>query len=150
MKLNVQKRLAGEVLKCSANRIWFDSERLADIKEAITKIDIKNLVKEKAIAKKPVKSISRARARKQQVQKRQGRRRGHGSRKGRASARESKKSFWMNKVRSQRDLLKKMKEKGIITTAVFRSLYSKSKGGFFRSKKHLKLYMEERHLAKEK
>jgi ribosomal protein L19E len=50
-------------------------------------------------------------------------------------------------VRAQRELLKRMKEKGLITPAVYKGLYNKSKGGFFRSRKHLKLYIEERHLA---
>lgn len=150
MKLDVQKRLAASVLDCSSKRIWFDSERLADIKEAITKIDIKGLIKDKAIAKKPVKSISRARARTRQKQKRAGRRKGHGSRKGKKNARESAKSVWINHIRAQRELLKKMKENSLVTTRVYRNLYDKSKGGFFRSKKHLKLYIEERHLAKEK
>lgn len=149
MKLNVQKRLAAEVLGCSPKRVKFDAERLADIKEAITKIDIKGLVKDKAISKKPVKSVSRARARKIKSQKSRGKKRGHGSRKGKENARGSMKVAWINRVRAQRDMLAKMKEKGIITTQVFRNLYNKSKGGFFRSRKHLKLYIEERHLAKE-
>jgi large subunit ribosomal protein L19e len=150
MKLSVQKRLAADVLGCSQKRVQFDPERLADIKEAITKVDIKGLVKDKAISKKPVKSVSRARARKIQKQKSKGKQRGHGSRKGKENARGSRKVTWINNVRAQRQMLAKMKEKGIVTTQVYRSLYAKSKGGFFRSKKHLKLYIEERHLAKEK
>lgn len=150
MKLDAQKKLAADVLKCSPKRVWFDPERLADIKESITKVDIKGLVKDKAIAKKPVKAVSRGRARVRQQQRRAGRRKGHGSRKGSANARASEKSVWINKIRAQRELLKKIKEKGLITGPVYRRLYEKSKGGFFRSKKHLKLYIEERHLAKEK
>lgn len=150
MKLNVQKRLAADILKCSSKRVQLDKERLADIKEAITKIDIRNLIKEKAISKKPVKSVSRARARASQRQKRAGKRRGHGSRKGTANARESEKKVWINHARAQRDMLKKMKENGLITPSVYRELYKRSKGGFFRSRKHLRLYIEERHLAKGK
>ena len=148
MKLNVQKRLAAGVLGCSPKRIWLDPERLSDIKEAITKIDIKGLIKDKAIAKKPVKSVSRARARVRQKQKRSGRRKGQGSRKGSENARDARKVVWINQARAQRELLKKMKEKGLFTTSVYRELYEKSKGGFFRSRKHLKLYIEERNLAK--
>lgn len=150
MKVNVQKRLAAGIMGCSKKRVVFDTERIADIKEAITKIDIKGLIKDKAISKKPVKSVSRARARVRHMQKRSGRRKGHGSRKGKANARESAKSVWINKIRSQRELLKKMKDKDIITTQVYNTLYGKSKGGFFRSKKHLKLYIEERNLARKK
>lgn len=150
MKVNVQKRLAAGIMGCSKKRVVFDTERIADIKEAITKIDIKGLIKDKAISKKPVKSVSRARARVRHRQKRSGRRKGHGSRKGKENARESAKSVWINKIRSQRELLKKMKDNDLITTKVYNTLYGKSKGGFFRSKKHLKLYIEERNLVSKK
>jgi large subunit ribosomal protein L19e len=150
MKLNTQKRLAADILDCSPQRVWFDDERLADIKEAITKVDIKSLIKDKAIAKKPIKSISKVRARVRKKQKSAGKRRGHGKRKGKENARSPRKEVWVNHIRAQRNLLKLMKEKGKITTQVYRNLYEKSKGGFFRSRKHLKLYIEERHLAKEK
>lgn len=150
MKLNVQKRLAADVLDCSPKRICLDEERLADIKEAITKIDIKSLIKDKAITKKPIKSVSRVRARLRSKQKKSGRRRGQGKRKGKENARCPRKGVWINHIRLQRNLLKKMRENGIFTTQVYRNLYEKAKGGFFRSKKHLKLYIEERHLAKEK
>ena len=149
MKMDVQKRLAAGILGCSQKRIRLDPERLAEIKEAITKVDIRGLINDKAISKKPVKGISRARARIQKSQKRSGRRKGYGSRKGKANARVSYKSVWTNQIRAQRGLLKKMKEKGMITKKVYRGLYEKAKGGFFRSRKHLKLYIEERHLAKE-
>jgi large subunit ribosomal protein L19e len=148
MKMNVQKRLAAGILGCSEKRVKLDSERLAEIKEAITKVDIKGLINDNAITKKPVKGVSRARARVQKTQKRSGRRRGHGSRKGKANARGSDKKTWINQIRAQRTLLKQMKEKGAITEKIFRELYSKAKGGFFRSRKHLKLYIEERHLSK--
>ncbi len=150
MKMDVQKRLAAVILDCSQKRVRLDPERLAEIKEAITKIDIKGLINDKAISKKPVKGVSRVRARARQRQKRSGRRKGYGSRKGKLNARASYKSVWTNKIRAQRGLLKKMKETNSITKQVYRSLYEKAKGGFFRSRKHLKLYIEERHLAKEK
>jgi len=44
MKLNLQKRLAAQILKCSEKRIQLDTTRLSDIKEAITKADIKSLI----------------------------------------------------------------------------------------------------------
>ncbi len=148
MRMDVQKRLAAGILSCSEKRVWFDPERLPEIKEAITKIDIKGLINDKAIVKKPVKGISRARARTRQKQKRSGRRKGYGSRKGKRNARASNKSVWTNQIRAQRDLLKRIREKGLLTKRIYRSLYEKAKGGFFRSRKHLKLHIEERHLAK--
>jgi len=144
MRLKNQKRLAASVLKCSEKRIRFDTDRLEDIKEAITKIDIKGLIKDEAIMKIHSKGVSRGRARKRLVQRRKGKQRGPGSKKGGRGARLPKKTEWINKVRSQRILLDTLKDKGVIDKALYRDLYLKSKGGFFRSKRHIKLYLEER------
>lgn len=150
MELTVQKRLAAQILKCSEKKIVFNPERLDDIKEAITKLDIRGLIKQGAIIKKPIRGISRVRARKIQVQKSKGQRKGHGSRKGKSTAREPKKRKWMNHVRLQRTFLKELKEKSIIDGKTYRNLYSKVGGGFFRSKRHIKLYMGEHKIGKQK
>ena len=89
MQLDTKKRLAAQILKCSKNRIWFDVDRLEDIKEAITKADIRSLIADKAVKEKPVKGVSRTRARKTALQKRKGRRKGIGSRKGKKTARKT-------------------------------------------------------------
>ena len=146
MKLRLQKRLAGDVLKCSEKKVVFDTERLEDIKEAITKMDIRALVGEGAISKKPTKGVSRVRARKTLVQKRKGKRKGAGSKKGKRTARLSKKDSWMKRIRIQRKFLKELKDKELISRKNYRVLIRKSKGGFFRSKRHIKLYLEERKL----
>jgi len=147
MKLKLQKKLAASVLKCGKKRISLDTDRLEDIKEAITKADIRSLISEGGIKKKPVKSVSKVRARKIAVQKRKGRRKGVGKRKGKKTARLSKKAAWIDRIRTQRKLLKELKIKSIITSLVYQQLYMKSKGGFFRSKRHIKLYIEEHKLA---
>ena len=59
-----------------------------------------------------------------------------------------KKKDWTNRIRLQRELLKLLKKNKQITPAAFKSLYRKAKGGFFRSKRHLKLYMQENKLLK--
>lgn len=143
MNLAVQKRLAGQIMKCSPKRVKFDTERLGEIKEAITKYDIYGLIKDSAITKSPVTAVSRGRARKRQIQRRKGRSRGFGNRKGKGKARTPKKEKWMNTVRLQREFLKELKDKKMLAGPVYRDLYSKSKGGFFRSKAHLKLFIEE-------
>lgn len=148
MELKIQKRLAGQILKCSAKRVVFDSDRLEDIKESITKADIRTLINNKAITKKPVKSISKVRARKRRTQKIKGRQKGDGSRKGKYTARNPKKRAWINKVRTQRDLIKTLRDKDLITKSQYRMLYLKVKGGFFRSRRHIKLYLEEHGMIK--
>ena len=50
--LDVQRRLAAQILKCGENRIRFDLERLEDIKEAITKTDIRSLINNGVISRR--------------------------------------------------------------------------------------------------
>ena len=149
MKLVVQKRLAAEIMKCSPKRVWFDEEKLADIKEAITRADLKSLINSGLIMEKPQKSISKVRARARKIQKAKGRQKGAGRRKGKKTARLPKKTAWKNKIRVQRELLKSLREKGNITSQVYQKLYSKSKGGFFRSKRHIKIFIKEQGLLTE-
>jgi large subunit ribosomal protein L19e len=147
MKLNIQKKLAGKLAKVSPKRIKLDNERVEDIKESITKADIKGLIKDKAITVKQKKGVSRARANKIKEQKSKGRRKGPGSHKGKKTARAPKKDMWIKKVRIQRETIRELKDKEYISASVFRMLYKKIKGGFFRSKRHLKLYIEEHNLV---
>ena len=144
--MKIQKRLASQVLDVSPKRVKFDNQRLADIKEAITKTDIRQLVSEKAITKVQEKGVSRGRARKLKTQKSKGLRKGPGSRQGKSTARLPRKEAWMAKVRSQRKLLMELKEKGLISLKTYRNIYLKSKGGFFRSARHIKLYLGEHDL----
>jgi len=148
MQLKIQKRIAAQIMKSSENRIWLDSSRLDEIKDAITKTDIKSLIKDKAIKSKKTRGISRFRIRKIKSQKSKGRRRGSGSMKGSKGARLSKKKSWINHIRIQRLFLQYLRNKNIIDKHSYRSLYMKSKGGFFRSKRHIKLYMQERGIGK--
>mgnify|MGYP001563340040 FL=1 len=55
MKLNKKRNLIARTLKVGKDRIIFNKERLPDIKEAITKQDIRDLVQDKAIS---IKNIS--------------------------------------------------------------------------------------------
>jgi large subunit ribosomal protein L19e len=146
MMLKLQKRLAANILHCSPKRVVFDPARLEDIKEAITKTDIRLLVGERAVSKRPQKGVSRGRANKQKIQKSKGLRKGAGSRKGKATARRPTKQAWMDGIRAQRKFLKHLKDNALIKHEAFKELYSKSKGGYFRSIKHIKLYLTEHNL----
>jgi large subunit ribosomal protein L19e len=150
MKLRVQKRLAASILRSSPKRVWFDEDKLSEIKDSITKQDIKGLISIGVIRLKPVKSISRGRARKIRIQKAKGLRKGSGSRKGAAKARTPKKTTWMNKIRVQRRFLKSLREHNNIDKSTYQQLYLKSKGGFFRSRRHINIYLEENNLLKQK
>lgn len=148
MKLSVQKRLAAQVLKCSPKRVRFDPARVADIKEAITKVDIRGLVSEGLIDKIQEAGVSRARANKRVDQRKKGLQRGPGKRKAKITATVPRKEAWMAKIRVQRNLLKELREKELIDTSAFKNLYRKAKGGFFRSRRHIKLYANEHNLIK--
>jgi len=145
--MELQKRLAAEVLNCSKKRVHFDPEKLQQIREAITKFDIGNLIKKGVITRVQKQGVSRSRAKKLQIQRRKGRRTGHGSRKGRASARLKPKMVWIERARAQRGLAKRLRANGLITNESFRILYSKIKGGFFRSTHHIKIYIEEQDMV---
>ena len=146
MRFATQRRISAQLLKCGANRIWFDERRLQEIKEAITKTDLRSLIKDKAIQKKPETGISSFRRRKRLSQKRKGRQTGQGTRKGKRTARLPRKRAWINKIRAQRDLLQHLKGKKVLSSTTFRSLYSKSTGGFFRSRRHILLFIKEHKL----
>ena len=148
MKFQVQRRLAAQILKCSKKRVAFDPDMLEDIKEGITKADVSSLINQVAIIGKRIKGISKFRTRKNKLQKRKGRQRGAGSRKGKKTARLSKKDNWMNKIRIQREFLKELRKKKLIPKSDYIDLYRKSKGGFFRNKRHIKVYLEEHGLVK--
>ncbi|MBW3017428.1 50S ribosomal protein L19e [Candidatus Woesearchaeota archaeon] len=149
MRLTVQKRLASQVLNCSPKKVWIDPERLEEIREAITKRDIQDMVNTGLIKKKKTPLHSRARARLNKLQKSKGRRRGMGRRKGGSNARTPTKEHWITHVRAQRDLARTLFEKNVIERAIFLELMRKIKGGFFRNRRHIKLYLAERRLISE-
>ena len=148
MKLTTQKRLAASLLKCSEKRVVFDQEALESIAESITKEDIRQLISEGVIKKTPVKGISRARANKRLEQRRKGRQRGAGTRKGTRNARLPHKEAWMNKIRAQRKHLAELREQEVVSGSDYRDLYRKAKGGFFRSKRHINLFIDEHNMRR--
>ncbi len=150
MQIKSQRRLAAQLLDVGENKVWFDNDRMEEIKEAITKTDIYKLIKDFAIQAKPQKGISGYRRRKKYAQKRKGRQQGPGSRKGTRNARLPKKQAWMARIRVQRILLKKLRNRKIIDPKAYRKLYLRAKGGFFRSKRHILLYLEEQGVLKDK
>ncbi|HLC57107.1 MAG TPA: 50S ribosomal protein L19e [Candidatus Nanoarchaeia archaeon] len=149
MKLKLQKRLATQLGKVGKSRVKFSQQHLKEIKEALTKSDVSRLMHEGIITISPSKSQSRHHARKLKIQKRKGRRQGHGSREGKRTARLPRKQAWMARIRIQRRFLKLLKAKNLLSLGSYRSLYLKAKSGAFRSKRHIKIYITEQHLAKE-
>lgn len=148
MTHTIQKRLAAKIAKRSAKKIFLDPARREEIKEAITRADVRSLIKDGAIRIIHARGISGGRIKKNKSQRTGGRRRGYGSRKGKQGARTPGKSVWIHKIRLQRKFLKSVKAKQTMESQVYKDLYRKSKGGFFRSLRHLKLYITEHGLMK--
>ena len=128
-----QRRIAADVLKVGVDRVWIDPESTSDVEEAITRADIRDLIEEGVIKKKPKKGVSRGRARVRALKKSLGRRKGHGSRKGTQGARRSRKRQWIIRIRALRRRLKELRAEGIIDKTMYRKLYNKAKGGEIKS-----------------
>lgn len=133
MSLKSQRRLAAQVLKVGANRVWIDPERNDDVEVAITREEIRKLVHEGVIKALPKKGISRVRARVLHKKKKKGLRRGPGSRTGTARARISKKEAWMRRIRALRRRLREWKAKRAVTESSYRRLYTLASSGVFSS-----------------
>ena len=145
MDLNQVKSIAKKVLKVGKKRVKI--KKPEEAMQAMTREDVRDLVRKKAIKKEKPKGTSKARARKRKAQKKKGRQRGKGKRKGAVKARANKKEKWMEKIRAQRKYLKEIKPK--LKEDAYRKLYLMCKGGYFRSKTHLNLYINEKKLWKQ-
>jgi large subunit ribosomal protein L19e len=142
MDLKYQKRMAAEVMKCGSQRVYMDPNKTEDISEAVTRSDIKSLVKNKVIVKKQKKGISRGRANHIAAQKKKGKRKGPGSRKGGKYTRFPKKRRWMQTIRPLRRTLRGYRDGGYIDASTYRKYYMQAKGGMFRNVGHLETHMK--------
>lgn len=143
MKVDVQRRIAAEVLGVGFNRVWVDPERLEDVQAAMTREDIKALIKDGVIAARPVKGTSRAR-----VRLRRRKRRGPGSFKGSLKARMDKGQEWHMRIRALRRELKRLRDRRLIARSTYRRLYRLAKGGVFGSVRELRAYIRSRGLER--
>jgi large subunit ribosomal protein L19e len=134
-------------MKCGVTRVWIDPSRIKDVQEAITGHDVRKFISEGVIKKLPKQGISSYRKNKIRLQKKKGRRRGQGTRKGYPAA--LKKTKWAKRIRVIRRILKELKNKERITNKTYWQMYRTAKSGFFRSKAHLISHLEKNELLKE-
>lgn len=139
MNLKTQRRLAAKILGVGINRVKFMPEKLNEIKEAITRKDIEELIKEGAIKKKPIKGYKRRGGRKRQKRYRKGRKRGEGKIKKKVI---NRKRQYIILIRNLRKYLKNLKNKKIITSKEYRLLRKQAKSGMFKSKKEMIEYIK--------
>ena len=148
MNLTNQRRLAASLLEIGVNRVWIDPEKISDIEGAITRTERRKLIREGAIKALPEHGTSRGRARVLAQKKRSGRRIGMGTKKGKAFAKVSEKTRWMNRIRALRRKLTELRDQRVITVSTYRNLYMKAKGGEFRSLAELDRHINEQKLRR--
>jgi large subunit ribosomal protein L19e len=140
--------MAAEILKCGENKIYIDPYLLEDVAMAITREDVRNLIKEGIIQKKYEKGISNYRKNLRHKRKKKGLARGLGKRKGTKYARTPKKKAYIRRIRPLRRELRKLRERKLITPAIYRKLYKNAKGGMFTGVAQLNRYLKEKELLR--
>lgn len=139
--VSFQKKLAAKILKVGVSRVWLDPTKMKDIDKAITRIDVKKLIKQNAVKALPEKL---------KMRKEKRRRKGMGSRKGSKYSVWSKKRRWIHTVRPLRNMLSELKTSTQIDNPTYKKMRLMVKGGMFRSKHHLRIYLEQHDLLKVK
>ena len=131
MKLDKKIELAAKTLKVGKSRIVLNKERLSDIKEAITKQDIRDLHNEGAISIREIKG-------RKTIIKRKTRRR-MGSIKKKVNTR---KRDYMTITRKLRAYLSELRKQGKLTRESWLKLRKEIRAKAFRSKAHMKERMQ--------
>lgn len=130
MNLRNKTSLAQKALKVGKKRIIFLQSRLKDIKEAITKQDIRELVQDGAIILKEIRG-------RRKIEKRK-RKRGPGKIKKNVNKR---KQEYVIMVRKQRRYVAEMKKQGKLSSEDIKDIRNKIRNKTFKSKAHLKDYI---------
>ena len=144
-----QRRVAASILKCGLNRIWIDPNRTEDVANAVTRDDIRDLIKSNIIQVKQKHGISHARIKHAMAQRKKGKRKGQGSRKGAKYARYPKKQRWISTIRPIRAQFRELCEEKRIDRRVYRKYYLYAKGGMFKNKGHLRAHLKAENLLNE-
>jgi len=131
MNLGQKKELAAKTMKVGKQRISFVNERLSEIKEAITKEDMRGLVESGAVIVNPVKG------RKTNVSRKN--RRGTGKIKLKVNKRKQEYVIITRKLRAYTAELKKQ---GKLTAEEVTEIRKRIRNRAYKSKANLKLYIE--------
>ncbi|MDE1825466.1 MAG: 50S ribosomal protein L19e [Candidatus Micrarchaeota archaeon] len=143
MTLRFAKRIASQVLDRGQSSIRFKPDALEEISKAITRDDIRRLVKNGSIIALKEKDNLSLRAKELRKKRSEGRGRGRGRRKGTLKARMGT-GMWEKKVRSQRLFLRELRNDKKVDSKSFRKFYLLVKGNAFANKSSMLLHMKEK------
>ena len=130
MKLDLKKNLAAKTLGVGRDKVKFDVSRLDEIKEAITRQDIKDLVKSGAI------KVCENKGRKRNVARKHRRRAGSVKKKVK-----KRKQEYVRMVRKLRGYLHELVKQGRLDKDTNRELRKQIRNRKFKSKRNLKEHM---------
>ncbi|MCW8965924.1 MAG: 50S ribosomal protein L19e [Candidatus Pacearchaeota archaeon] len=132
MNLRKKKELAAKTLKIGKDRVVFLDSRKSEIKEAITKQDIRDLKQDGAILVKDVGG------RRTNVKRKN--RRGTGKIKKKVNTR---KRDYVIMTRKLRGIVASMKERDLLSREEVKDIRNKIRNRIFKSAAHLKKYVQE-------
>lgn len=148
MAMNTVRRIAAQVIGVGENKVRFKPEANSKIGEALTREDVRTLIKDGSIYAIAPRGVSRMRGREKAAQAKKGRRGGKGSKKGTHAARQHPKTHWIAKVRSQRLYLRTLMNAKKIPAQSYRKIYLMIKGNAFKGVKFLETYLKDNKLMK--
>ncbi|MCI2414631.1 MAG: 50S ribosomal protein L19e [Candidatus Aramenus sp.] len=132
--LYLQRRLAADIANVGLNNVKFLPDYLDEVRDALTREDVRKLIEEGKIIIEEKRGISGSRTkvrRKNRRVKGEGRR--TGSKKGGKNARSNKRDTWIARIRKMREYLRELRDSGTIDSSTYRLFYRKAKGGTFKS-----------------
>jgi large subunit ribosomal protein L19e len=142
MSLYGKKETAAKLLGVGVTRVRFNPENLDRITDAVTRDDLRKLIRAGDIW--AVQSTGISSGRKKLHRKKKAKRgRGPGSKEGKRTTRTPRKSDWVRQVRALRGYLKLLKSRRELNDEQFKRFYLKVKGGDVRTLRRLKEMLQE-------
>lgn len=138
--MKLQRKLAARIFGVGESKVWMDPTKISEIEKAVSAADIRRLIK-KGYIKKKLEKPKRPKEKKKK-------RRYEGSRKGKKYSKISRKERWVKLVRVLRRYAKELKEEGKIDNKTYRKIRALIKGGMFKSRSHMELYLKQHKLIK--